>query len=411
MSHKQVFLSHSTNDLKIATDVDHALAEAGVSVWMAPRNIAPGVPWADAIVNGIEQCEVFLLVLSTQSNSSVQVLNEVSLSVDCKKRIIVLRIENVQPTGGLKLYLGAIQWLDEFTPDLRSHFPRLIEAIQNPYEAIQLGASNEASEPTLTAEDQLKAAITKASNAIRDRLESVFTPVNLLTPAEVGAVIDVAVHYGAPVYNAGSISGCADIYRQTATGLLGAIENLSQSGEFSWNSQQTRFVDEATAILQQSSTDDKIAWALREAFDCYHSARGIADVDWLLAEFDENENALSADFVWLVLTAAISHGHSLYDSHMKRVSINGLDPMENTVQMQSCAELHHHTAVSLCSLIEQHLPAATNGKSNDVLRLVHQELTQLLQGLPAISFETGTAAAWQLFQKFTALLELRKSNA
>ena len=49
------------------------LEGAGSSCWIAPRDIAPGQNYPDAIMDGLEECDSFLLVLSRHSNDSQHV--------------------------------------------------------------------------------------------------------------------------------------------------------------------------------------------------------------------------------------------------------------------------------------------------------------------------------------------------
>ena len=49
---QQVFISYSSADKAIADRVCSALESAGVSCWMAPRNIEPGTDFPTAIVEG-----------------------------------------------------------------------------------------------------------------------------------------------------------------------------------------------------------------------------------------------------------------------------------------------------------------------------------------------------------------------
>ena len=70
MSH-DVFISHSSKDKNVADAVVAALEAAGITCWVAPRDIAPGMDWGEAIVRGIAECKLMVLVYSGNSNRSL----------------------------------------------------------------------------------------------------------------------------------------------------------------------------------------------------------------------------------------------------------------------------------------------------------------------------------------------------
>jgi ABC-type branched-subunit amino acid transport system substrate-binding protein len=59
-----VFISYSTNDRLIAETILNALKRRGITCWIAPDSIAAGASWREAIVDGLEQSRVMLVVLS-----------------------------------------------------------------------------------------------------------------------------------------------------------------------------------------------------------------------------------------------------------------------------------------------------------------------------------------------------------
>jgi len=66
MAHN-VFISYSSIDKDAAEAVRSILEENGISCWMAPRNITPGLSFAEAIIDGIKSSKVFVLVYSSNS--------------------------------------------------------------------------------------------------------------------------------------------------------------------------------------------------------------------------------------------------------------------------------------------------------------------------------------------------------
>ena len=83
-----VFISYSTKDADSANLVHSYLEGNGVSCWIASRNIEGGESFAVQIVNAIEECSVFVMIASGNSNDSNHVSNEMSIAFGAKKKII-----------------------------------------------------------------------------------------------------------------------------------------------------------------------------------------------------------------------------------------------------------------------------------------------------------------------------------
>lgn len=108
-----LFISYSTQDRDIAEVVRSTLERRGRRVWMAPRDVPPGMSYPQAIIGAIRESESAVLILSESSNQSPHVLREVErLSSDSSKRIVVVRIEPVELSDGLAYFASMIQWVE-----------------------------------------------------------------------------------------------------------------------------------------------------------------------------------------------------------------------------------------------------------------------------------------------------------
>jgi hypothetical protein len=125
-----VFICHSSRDKLIADAACAHLERKGIRCWIAPRDILPGVDYAEGIVDGIAQVKVFLLVFSSAANASGQVKREVERAVHRGIPIIPLRIEEVQPSKTLEYFISSSHWLDAYTPPLKRHLEYLADVIQ-----------------------------------------------------------------------------------------------------------------------------------------------------------------------------------------------------------------------------------------------------------------------------------------
>lgn len=125
-----VFVSYSSKDKAIADAVVAAHEQAGIRCWYAPRDIAPGVDWADSITKAIKECSMMVLVFSEQANRSQRVIDEINFAIDQGKAILPFRIEPHNPTGALSLHLSSRHWLDAYDPNWDTHLNRLVESVQ-----------------------------------------------------------------------------------------------------------------------------------------------------------------------------------------------------------------------------------------------------------------------------------------
>jgi plastocyanin len=125
-----VFLSHSAQDSDAADAVCAGLEAAGIRVWMAPRDIVPGMEWGAAIVAAISACRALVLILSARSNASKQVLREVERAVSKGIPIVPVRIENVQASEAMEYYISAPHWLDATAPPIERHVERIVASVR-----------------------------------------------------------------------------------------------------------------------------------------------------------------------------------------------------------------------------------------------------------------------------------------
>ena len=115
--HGRIFISYSRQDVdKVATIARH-LKEKGYSVWMDAEAIQVGDEWPEKIVRGIKQCELFVLALSPNSNSSREVRREVYLASDEKRIILPLVLPPpCKLEDGMRYHLAGLQYIEVDPP-------------------------------------------------------------------------------------------------------------------------------------------------------------------------------------------------------------------------------------------------------------------------------------------------------
>ena len=90
-----VFISYSTLDKAIADAVCNQLKSAGISCWIAPRDILPSADWAESITGAIDRARVMVLIFSGHANQSKQVHREVQRACERGIPVVPVRIENI----------------------------------------------------------------------------------------------------------------------------------------------------------------------------------------------------------------------------------------------------------------------------------------------------------------------------
>jgi len=130
---KDVFISyHMDSSTDIVEKISAALEGAGISSWYAKRDIEGG--YAGAIIDAIESCRVFLLILNQYSSASAHCLNEINAVFDRLSRhenvvILPFRIDSCQLSKDAYYYLGRIRMFDGSLPPEAMRVRELVDRI------------------------------------------------------------------------------------------------------------------------------------------------------------------------------------------------------------------------------------------------------------------------------------------
>lgn len=108
---KSVFISYSSKDVDVVSNVVRMLKEAGIKYCKAPEDIPVGSNYAREIPKMISSCEVFLLIISEESQKSIWVEKEIDFAINNKKIIVPLKISNDALTDMFRFYLNNVQMI------------------------------------------------------------------------------------------------------------------------------------------------------------------------------------------------------------------------------------------------------------------------------------------------------------
>lgn len=124
-----VFISYSSKDADAANAVRMVLQQNGIDCWMAPESIVMGDDYSSAIPKAIEVCDLFLLILSANSQCSKWVPKELDSAISHNKPIIPFQIDSESLTTSFNFMLSNIQRIEAFY-DLETSYAKLLAHIK-----------------------------------------------------------------------------------------------------------------------------------------------------------------------------------------------------------------------------------------------------------------------------------------
>jgi TolB-like protein len=128
---RTVFLSYASQDTEIAHAVCRELESRGIRCWIAPRDVAPGALYADAIVRAINDSNVLVIVLSQSAVKSSHVGREIERAASKRKPIIALRIDTAPLSPALEYFLSESQWIDVPAAGMAAALSKLVNAVRD----------------------------------------------------------------------------------------------------------------------------------------------------------------------------------------------------------------------------------------------------------------------------------------
>lgn len=153
-----VFISYSRRDQEKVDRLAAYLASEQISYWIDRQGISGGDEWRRQIVEGIQNCAVFLLVLSKNSVASRNVRKEIDLAEHYGKRIIPIELEPVEIPDHLEYQLIGIQRID-LTGNMASKMGLLnlvLQQYRQPISQGNLDVTASQGTPSTTPAPQLK---------------------------------------------------------------------------------------------------------------------------------------------------------------------------------------------------------------------------------------------------------------
>jgi TolB-like protein/Tfp pilus assembly protein PilF len=136
-----VFISYATADKAAAEFMVAALEREGIICWIAPRDVTPGLFYADAIVQALNAAKLLIVVLSVHSVGSQHVLREIERASSKKRPVVAFRLDPTPLPPGLEYFLSASQWLDASGGAMAVALPQLVYAARKMLALPELSAA------------------------------------------------------------------------------------------------------------------------------------------------------------------------------------------------------------------------------------------------------------------------------
>jgi heme exporter protein D len=126
-----VFISYGSENKEEADALCALIESRGVTVWIAPRDVRPGLDYSEALQSAIESCGAFVVLVTEMANKSPYVRAETEMAFSNSKPIFPVRMSDIKPAAGLAFFLKIRHWTDAYGPGRQASLERLAAELQS----------------------------------------------------------------------------------------------------------------------------------------------------------------------------------------------------------------------------------------------------------------------------------------
>jgi serine/threonine protein kinase len=126
-----VFVCHASRDLDFAQTVTVELERRGARCFCAPDDIPSGKSLSLAVTAAIQGSRCVLVVLTENTNLSVQAAREVEIADTCSKPMVGVRVDAVEPVEALAYFLSHAKWVECPIDPAQADFSEIEAAIRS----------------------------------------------------------------------------------------------------------------------------------------------------------------------------------------------------------------------------------------------------------------------------------------
>jgi hypothetical protein len=179
----QVFTSYSRRDKETVDQIVGVIENTGINVWIDREDIKAGNMWRVQIVEAIDTCAAFLLMLSPNSAASDNVRKEIDLAEGSERPIFAVMLQPVKLPADIRYQLAGLQLIDvqklgfdnavaRLLEDLKEHIKKIAAAAEASVRQVELviqGIDISAFGPE--KQEQLLAFIASLANTDRSQVK------------------------------------------------------------------------------------------------------------------------------------------------------------------------------------------------------------------------------------------------
>src|SRR5215510_3855256 len=126
----KVFVSYSRRDAELVDYIVKKMEAAGIAVWIDREEIKAGKTWRVQIVEAIDTCDAFVLILSSNSAASDNVRKEIDLAQDSGRKIFIVKLDQVKIPANIRYQLAGLQHVDFHMLGFDEAVNQLIETLK-----------------------------------------------------------------------------------------------------------------------------------------------------------------------------------------------------------------------------------------------------------------------------------------
>lgn len=104
----RTFLSYSRINKDFALQLAKELKSEGFSIWIDQLDIPAGMRWDVELEKALEECDIFMVIMTPASIESENVRDEIGYAIDNNKRILPILLKDAK----VPLRLRRFQWVD-----------------------------------------------------------------------------------------------------------------------------------------------------------------------------------------------------------------------------------------------------------------------------------------------------------
>jgi hypothetical protein len=124
-----IFASYSHRNMKEVFGILKKLAEARFRLWY-DEGIEPGNEWPEEVGKALTGCQLFVVFMSPAAMESRNVRNEINFASSENKSIMVINLQPVELSHGMKLQIGTVQFINKHEmnePDFIEKMKRVLD--------------------------------------------------------------------------------------------------------------------------------------------------------------------------------------------------------------------------------------------------------------------------------------------